>query len=161
MIKPYICYKKNCWTTDFSVLAEAASKEEEHGKEDLDKRSIPHTHKEDSNKEDKEKEEIKKSIQSISTSYDENLKVYQNTDKKSEVYNLNETNFKNKGIPAGKKSEPIEFSHDHSMLEYEEFMIEKVPIGGVKIANFYSTTIGSFKKKGLVPIYTVNRFDRY
>jgi len=171
MVKSQVCYNKTCWSTKNTVLEEAEKREEEHFKEELDKRIEPHSHKKDNaaDKSDEvnnnEKNEIKESIKYFSASYGKKLKfnIYNKKDKKTETaYDLNETYLITKNLQGIKKSDPsFQISHDHNLQEYEEFLIEQDPRGGLKISNLYKTTVGEFRKKGLIPIYDVLRFNRY
>jgi len=171
MVKSQVCYNKTCWSTKNTVLEEAEKREEEHFKEELDKRIEPHSHKKD-NPIDKnndinnnEKNEIKENIKDFSASYDGKLKVniYNKKDKGTKTtYYLDETYLMTEKSPNIKKSYPdLQISHDHDLQEYEEFLIEQDPRGGLKISNLYKTTAGEFRKKGLIPIYDVLRFNRY
>ena len=76
MVKPYICHKKNCWSTKFSVLQEAASREEDHFNENLIQRATPHTHKKPSEVIDNNEEVITNAVNQVKTEKDEELNQY-------------------------------------------------------------------------------------
>ena len=80
MVKPYICHKKNCWSTNFSVLKEAALREEDHFNENLIQRATPHTHKEENKEEDFSEEVINKAIAKIKTEEFNESSDYQGKD---------------------------------------------------------------------------------
>jgi len=44
-MKNYVCYRENCWKTDFTIIQKAAQ-EEEHPGEELSERITPHSHEE-------------------------------------------------------------------------------------------------------------------
>jgi len=44
MIKDYVCYGKNCWSTKHSIIDKAEKAEDEHIGEDLNKRITPQSH---------------------------------------------------------------------------------------------------------------------
>lgn len=173
MAKNQVCYKKTCWSTKNTVIEQAEKIEEIHTGEDLDIRIKPHSHKENNEVSKSEaneiensgENEIRESIKNFSTTYGKKLKVsiYQNKDKKIQTaYDLNETNLKTKELSDDENSESnMDFSHEYDAPEYEEFLIEKTPIGYIKVANFYRTPVGALKKLGLIPDYDRNVFSRY
>jgi len=173
MGKSQVCIQKNCWSTKNTIIEEAERSQESHFAEVLDRRIEPHSHKkeaqESKSKNDeiliKEKDEIRTNINSFSTSYNKKLKIslYNNSNKKTyDEYDLNVTYLKNETSSSKKKSDSdLEIKPERDLLQYEEFLIEQDLRGGLKVSNLYKTTAGEFRKKGLIPIYDVLRFNRY
>lgn len=149
-------------------------REDEHFGEDINTRIIPHSHKsgvyQENDKKDKivseisEKDEISRSIKNISKIYDISLNtnLYLNKYIKAKKYEHEEHYLISGEKTSQERGKPMAtLSHDHDMPEYEEFLIAKSPIGGVRVVSFYNTPAGALKKQGLLPTYLVKRFSRY
>jgi len=141
--------------------------EDNHFKEELDRRIEPHSHKKDNNKINirekdlfDEKDEIRENIK-VATYKKFRINIYLNKNYKSR-YKINKNYLsKNEFTIEENSKQNLDFSHEYEMPEYEEFMIEKTPIGSIKAANFYRTNAGMLKKLGLMPDYNINIFSRY
>jgi len=160
MLKPYTCHKKNCWTTNFNVLTEAASKEEEHPNEDLDKRATPHSHNEqESNdkehnlsfKDPNENEQWKYQKEFVDL-YDTNdVENYEiGKDSKTEVGSFSVDNNHGSTLP-----------HDHKNLDVNEFLYEYTPSGGIRHTPLLLSLKGQLIKKGILVKYLEDKFDTY
>jgi len=163
MVKPYICHKKNCWSTDFSVLKEAASREEEHFNEDLIKRATPHTHKEENKEEDFSEEVINKAIAEVKTQVNNEASKYQEN-KLVSFYGLEDN--QDKKIDLDKNSFTIKkntanMGHDHDSPVVNEFLYEKIPTGGIRQTPLYLSVKGQLLKKGILLKFLENKFDTY
>jgi len=166
MVKSHVCYKKNCWSTKNTVLGEAENREDDHFKEELDRRIEAHSHKKNHklrNVQEKEKFNINKEIREYlrNISYKKSKRnVYLNNNYKIE-YKLDKTYLNHKKFRNDENSKLIlDLSNHYDKPEYEEFMIEKTPIGSIKVANFNRTNVGMLKKLGLIPDYNINIFSR-
>jgi len=160
MTKNQVCYKKTCWSTKNTVIEEAQQREEEHFKEELDRRIEPHSHKKNHAVYNSNEDEINKSIMKVKYKKDE-TDIYKIKDKKAATYDFNVTYLKTDPSSEEKSDNNLNLSKNQGAGEYEEFLIEQDPRGGLKVSNFYKTTAGEFRKKGLIPIYDVFRFNRY
>jgi len=165
MVKDFVCYKKNCWSTKHSVIDKAEKTEDEHAGEDLNKRITPHSHGKQNEKIEKSKINRK---DGITRRLNEISKIYSNIPINNQ-YNINakkkydhEEHYLISGQKSsdGKEKPVANFSRGHNMLEYAEFLIE-FPQGRFRVSNFYRGTYGELKKKGFVPDYTGNVFDQY
>lgn len=161
MVKPYICHKKNCWSTDFSVLKEAASKEEEHPDENLMQRATPHTHKEENK--DSNEEAINKAITEVKTEVTNEVNNYQENNIVS-FYGLEDN--QDKKIDLDKNSFTIKkntanMGHDHDSPVVNEFLYEKIPTGGIRQTPLYVSVKGQLLKRGILLKFLENKFDTY
>jgi len=85
MIKSQVCYNKTCWSTKNTVLEEADKREEEHFKEELDKRIEPHSHKKDNKDNNENKDKKNKVPYDLNRTYLKNIELQ---DKKNPEYSL-------------------------------------------------------------------------
>ena len=160
MVKPYICHKKNCWSTDFSVLKEAALREEEHFNENLMQRATQHSHKEENK--DSNEEVINKAITQIKTEEFNESSDYQEKNIISD-YGIDD---QDKKLGSKEKSFTIakntaNMGHDHENLEVSEFLYEQTPTGGIRQTPLILSLKGQLFKKGILLKYLENKFDTY
>ena len=163
MVKKNICYGKNCWSTKFSVLREAVSKEEEHFNENLMRRATPHTHKEENKEDDFSEEVINKAITEVKTEVNNEVNNYQENNLVS-FYGLEDNQDKkidlNKNLFAIKKN-TANMGHDHDSPVVNEFLYEKIPTGGIRQTPLYLSIKGQLLKKGILLKFLENKFDTY
>ena len=160
MVKKDICYGKNCWSTDFSVLKKAASKEEKHFNENLMQRATQHSHKEENK--DSNEEVINKAIAQIKTEEFNESSDYQEKDVISDygVYDQDKKlDSKDNSFTIAKNT--ANMGHDHNSPDVNEFLYEKTPTGGIRQTPLILSLKGQLFKKGIMLKYLENKFDTY
>lgn len=84
MAKTEVCYKKTCWSTKNTIIEKAEKSEEEHFKEELDRRVEPHSHKKSNDGDRKDGDRKDNTTYGLSRTY---LKNAEALDKKNSSHN--------------------------------------------------------------------------
>ena len=122
MAKNQVCYEKTCWSTKNTVIEAAEKMEEEHFKEELDRRIEPHSHKKNSKDEDGKNKDIKNEvIYDLSKTY---LKDAEFPSKKNPEYDLRVSY--GSDIPDGEKAISLNEKNSKKVDGFVKLTLSKV-----------------------------------